>query len=306
MFPMRIWVFVFLFILSTPISSICSAATGANELGAVQDVRSIISQGIGHAFVGSKSSTEDGWKKAAKAARKQVLRQTKKSLKERISDRNRNISFEIEPLSSGKILRILKEEQLGIDKKGKTRIFKIRIVAELHYRLISDASSKQLLSDPSLPLTVRIWTDKRVYREGSKIIFYLQGNRDFYARAFDVAVDGTTIQLLPNAFRTQQHFKGGKLYSIPDPAMGDDFDFDVGPPLGREDVLLYASEAPLGDVLFKEFIGGVFGRVEGSLSDLSESMKNLIPNQKLASDNKSGFRFVEFINHRWRLATMPK
>jgi hypothetical protein len=300
----RLIVFI-LIALFTTIGKLHAETTIFPEFDSNKEVRSIIGQGIGHAFVGSKTSEEQGWKKALKAARNQVLRQTKKSLRQRISDSNPNLSSEIEPVGPGEILRILKEKRLGISKKGKTRTFKVQIVAELHYRLVDNLTSKQLLTDPSLPLTVRIWTDKRVYHKGSKIVFYLQGNRDFYARVFDVAVDGTTIQLLPNEFRPAERFEGGKLYSLPDPGMGDDFDFDVEPPLGNEDVILYASEAPLGNVLFKEYIGGMFGRVEGSLSDLSSSLKNLTPNQKLDSDNKSGFRFVEFINTRWRLATTP-
>jgi hypothetical protein len=300
------WRFLLLVLLLTPISIAQSSENGSHGSTSPREVRSIIGQGVGHAFVGSKTSEEKGWRKAAKAARSQVLRQTKKSLRERITARNSNLSFEIKPSSSGKVIRVLKEERLGIDQKGKTRTFKVRVVAELNYRLVSDLSDEQLLAMPDLPLTVRIWTDKRVYREGSKIVFHLQGNRDFYARAFDIAVDGTTIQLLPNAFRTTEHFKGGKLYSLPDPAMGDDFDFEVSPPLGKEDVLLFASEAPLGDVLFAEFIGGMFGRVEGSLNNLTESLKNLVPNQQLESDKKSGFRFVEFVKYRWRLATMQK
>jgi hypothetical protein len=38
------------------------------------------------------------------------------------------------------------------------------------------------LDNPSLPLTVKVWSDKETYREGDKIKIYLKGNKPFFAR----------------------------------------------------------------------------------------------------------------------------
>ena len=37
------------------------------------------------------------------------------------------------------------------------------------------------LDNPSLPLTVKVWSDKETYREGDKIKIYLKGNKPFFA-----------------------------------------------------------------------------------------------------------------------------
>lgn len=268
--------------------------------------RSIIGQGVGYAFVGLKTTREDGWQKAVMAAKQQVLRQTEKRFLQRILDPVSGISYRIGPSSAAETMRVMKEKRLDADRKGNTQIFKAQVIAEVHYSLITDMGNRELLANPKLPLTVRTWTDKRVYPEGDQIVIYMQGNRDYYARLFDVAVDGSIIQLLPNQFRQEQHFKGGQIYAIPDTSAGDTLTFDVEPPLGKEMIALFASEEPLGDVRYKEYIGDMFGSVEGSLASLSDRVKNIVPNQGLGLERRFGFRFVEFVTDNWQLVTVAK
>lgn len=103
-----------------------------------------------------------------------------------------------------------------------------------------------VLPSATAPLTVKIWSPKTSYKSGEKIEIYLKGNRDFYARIVDINDRGEIVQLLPNDFRQTSFFKGGKTYKIPDGS--DQFDLTVSPPFGKDKIVVYASEVPLGQV----------------------------------------------------------
>jgi len=120
--------------------------------------------------------------------------------------------------------------------------------------------------DPTLPLNVRLWTDRStageraIYRKGEFVRLYLRGNKPYYARVIYQFADGQTLQILPNTQRKTHHFQGGTTYVIP--TEEDAFNFEVSAPFGAERVVVYASERPLGD-LSLQAAGGVY-RVEGS------------------------------------------
>jgi hypothetical protein len=108
-----------------------------------------------------------------------------------------------------------------------------------------------LQEDPTLPLNVRLWTnrskagERATYRNGDNIRLYLRGNKPFYARVIYKMVDGQMLQVLPNRHRNNHYFQGGTTYVIPS---GDDgFQLEVQAPFGLEKVQVYASERPLGD-----------------------------------------------------------
>ncbi|MDD4953001.1 MAG: DUF4384 domain-containing protein, partial [Desulfovibrionaceae bacterium] len=96
------------------------------------------------------------------------------------------------------------------------------------------------------PLSVKVWTDKKEYRQGEKIFISLQGNRDFYGKIVYLTASGEVIQLLPNDLRTLNFFKSGRVYRIPD--TGAAFNLEVTPPFGSEQIVVYASESPLAKV----------------------------------------------------------
>jgi len=102
------------------------------------------------------------------------------------------------------------------------------------------------LDDPSLPLTVKVWTDKEAYREGEKIKIYLKGNKPFFARVIYRDVTKNNLQLLPNPYRQDNYFQGGVIYEIP--SGKDKFEMEVNPPFGEENIIIYASVSELGDL----------------------------------------------------------
>lgn len=153
--------------------------------------------------------------------------------------------------------------------------YKVKIKAEVipnhaaMEKMAADAPAA--LEDPSAPLTVKLWADKTAYKTGEKIRIYLKGNKPFYARVLYRDAAGEVIQLLPNPFRTADYFNGGTVYEIP--AGGDQFDLAVAPPFGEENIVVYASTTPLGDIRM-ETRGGVY-KVKTRKKDISEMTRGV-------------------------------
>jgi hypothetical protein len=136
----------------------------------------------------------------------------------------------------------------------------------------SNPGYDNLLDDPRAPLSVKIWTNEREYNEGDKIKIYLKGNKPFFARVIYKDVSGNLIQLLPNCYRTENYFNGGTIYEIPSGC--DKFELDVTPPFGRENIIVYASTKPLGNIDKKD-IGGIY-TLNNSLNDVSGRSRGVV------------------------------
>jgi hypothetical protein len=136
--------------------------------------------------------------------------------------------------------------------------FRIKVKAEVipdENAMARIAKSTSALDDPSAPLNIKVWTDKKEYNPGEKIKAYIKGNKPFYARVLYRAVGGEFIQLLPNPYRNNNYFNGSTIYELPS---GDDkFEIEVSPPFGEENIIVYASTSPLGDIN-TETRGGVY------------------------------------------------
>ena len=106
------------------------------------------------------------------------------------------------------------------------------------------------LNDPTLPLNVKVWSDKESYRAGEKIKIYLKGNKPFFAIVIYRNAANNNLQLLPNPYRNDNYFQGGVIYEIPSGT--DKFELEVNPPFGKESIMLYASGSELGDLNLKQ------------------------------------------------------
>lgn len=151
---------------------------------------------------------------------------------------------------------------------------RIRIRAEIvpDEKAMQEASrAKEFADNPAAPLKVKIWTDRQAYRQGEKIRIYLRGNKPFYARVLYRDVQGGTVQLLPNPYRSNAYFNGGAIYEIPS---GDDrFDLEVSPPFGEESIVVYGSTAELGAIETKAE-GSVY-RVTTRAEDMGEKVRGV-------------------------------
>ena len=75
---------------------------------------------------------------------------------------------------------------------------------------------------------------------------YIKGNKPFYARVIYKDAAGKNVQILPNPYRNENYFQGGVIYEIP--SGNDKFDLEISPPFGEENITVYASTSPLGDI----------------------------------------------------------
>lgn len=138
---------------------------------------------------------------------------------------------------------------------GQGDCYKIKLKAEVipdekAMKKAGAKASEAALDDPSLPLTVKVWTDKTSYAAGEKIRIYLKGNKPFFARVIYRDVAKSNLQLLPNPYRQDNYFQGGVIYEIP--SGKDQFELEVNPPFGEENIIVYASVSELGDLILKE------------------------------------------------------
>jgi hypothetical protein len=127
--------------------------------------------------------------------------------------------------------------------------YRIRIRAEIvpDQKAVEMAAKRNKLADtPGAPLKVQLWTDKQEYKQGEKVKIYLKANKPFFARVLYKDAAGHLLQLLPNPYRSENYFNGGVIYEIP--SGNDRFELEVSPPFGGEDILIYASTSPLGDI----------------------------------------------------------
>lgn len=153
------------------------------------------------------------------------------------------------------------------------------------------------------PLTVKAWTPQKHYRDGERIEIFIQGNRDFYARIVDVTSGGDIIQLLPNAYRGQARFMAGKVYRIPD--TGDRFDLKVSPPYGEDQIVVHASDRPLGDVPLDPSGGGL-GSYRGSREALGVRTRGIQVTGSAGTTAPAGPTGAEFYEGTWRVTTGPQ
>ena len=130
--------------------------------------------------------------------------------------------------------------------------FKVKIKAEVvpdEKAMAQISKGTEMTDDPSAPLHVQVWTDKKEYRQAEKIRVYLKGNKPFYARILHQDARGGFLQLLPNPYREDNYFQGGVVYEFP--SGKDKFDLEVVPPFGEEGIIVYTSTNPLGEIDLK-------------------------------------------------------
>ncbi|MDD2321051.1 MAG: DUF4384 domain-containing protein [Geobacteraceae bacterium] len=156
-----------------------------------------------------------------------------------------------------------------------------------------------LLDDPAAPLAVKIWTDKDRYRSGENVKLYIKGNRPFYAKVVYKDAGGNLVQILPNPWRKDNYFNGGTVYQLPS---GDDrFDMNVCAPYGTENVTLYASNLPLGELDVVPS-GGVYA-IRTRERDVAFSTRGI----KIQSKGSSGLpAAAEFAEAQQNLSTCSR
>ncbi len=211
-------------------------------------------------------------------------------------------------------VRVLEDKDIGIENNR----YKVWIRAEVRYDARAQPPRRPEVrpvggkpAKPELePLTVRIWTDRRFYRKGQKVAVFIRGNRDFYGQLFYEDADGNIIRLLPNAYRREHFFKGGKVYEVP----GDDdkFELTVTPPFGPERMTVYASTQPTAELDGENIGAGLSRAAKGGAGLDTRGKKNNREKVGLgvralavrpAAGGKLSKEPVEFFEAVWRITT---
>ncbi len=159
--------------------------------------------------------------------------------------------------------------------------YKVKIKAEVipdEKGMERISKGKDFADDPSAPLAVKVWTDKKEYKAGEKIKVYVKGNKPFYARVVYKDAGGAMVQLLPNPYRSDNYFNGGAVYEIP--SGGDRFDLEVSPPFGEESITVYAGTSPLGDLDLAP-TGGVYA-IKTKAANIGTMTRGVILKEKEA------------------------
>jgi hypothetical protein len=174
--------------------------------------------------------------------------------------------------------------------------FRIRIKAEVipdetAMKKMREKTGEAVMDNPSLPLAVKVWTDKTDYRAGEKIKLYLKGNKPFFARILYRDAAGAHVQLLPNPYRQNNYFEGGVVYEIP--SGKDRFELEVNPPFGEESIIVYAGVSELGDLNLKEE-GAVYA-VKTRLKDIGAKTRSL---KIVAAEKGQAGKAAEFFESR--------
>jgi len=166
--------------------------------------------------------------------------------------------------------------------------FRVKIKAEVipDEEAMKRISQAKEFDDPSAPLKVKVWTEKKEYKSGEKVKLYLKGNKPFYARILYKQADGTLMQILPNPYRRDSYFQGGVVYEIP--SGPDKFELEVTPPFGEESFIVYASTGELGALELDE-IGTVY-KVNTNTREVGEKTRGI---KVLEKGKAKGAEFVE-------------
>ncbi len=271
-----------------------------------EEKRSSIHEVDGYAYLSETMTLEQVRNAAIATAKRQAVERAKTYIESNTTVENFEVTQDRIKGTSHGTVTVLEMKDLGVVDNTRYHVW---IKAEVEYGIkpadMPDTGSQSdKLSathlDPRAPLTVRVWTTQKAYREGEHIVVYMQGNRDFYARIVDITSNGDIIQLLPNDYRQQDRFEAGRIYQIP--GEGDRFDLKVTPPFGEDRIVVYASEVPLGNVAMNSAGAGLgaFGGTQESLGIRTRGISVTAAEEK--GPSQSGAAFYE---STWKLSTGP-
>lgn len=294
-----------LFSVTDAVSLAAEILNGGGDNGAK---RSYIQSVDGYAYLSEDMTLGEIRELAFINAKKKALKMTSSYVQSKTTVENMVLKEDLLESSSEGLVTILEEKDFGIEDNDRYHVW---IKAEISFEVEQKGYSgnQAVLTEVGYtgdelpadgPLTVQVWTSKKVYRPNETITVFIKGNRDFYARIVDITMDGTIVQLLPNSYRSDSFFKGGKVYRVPDG--NDKFVMKVSPPYGTDRIAVYASDNPLGKVAL-EGIGNGLGLYRGSVEDLAIQTRGI---SVVSSPSENSTQGAEFFEQTWSFTTQPE
>ncbi len=226
---------------------ICCLVVFSHNLYAAQ---SAITEAEGYSCAGDDKSRKQTELSAMSEAKRIAVEYAVSYVKSETKIKDYQIEKDIVEAYSNATVKVIEIKDRSWYKDERSGdCYRIKIKAEVipdEKAMISLTANQAAADDPSLPLSVKVWTDKKQYKNKEQIKIFLKGNRPFYARVLYVNVKGESLQLLPNPSRQDNYFNGGVIYEIP--SGNDRFELEVNPPFGEEKIIVYASSTELGKI----------------------------------------------------------
>ena len=259
----------------------------------VYAAQSTVVDAEGSACMGDERSRKQTEQAALTEAKKKAVEFTMTYLKSETDIKNFVLEKDLVSAFASANLRIVQElDKAWYKDPASGDCYRIKVKVEVipdEKAMSTLAKSPAAPDDPGAPLSIRVWTDKKDYKSGEKIRVYLKGNKPFYARVVYKDAGGGLVQILPNPFRTASYFNGGTIYEIP--AGEDKFNLEVSAPFGEENIIVYASTAPLGEIGLKAE-GGVY-QVQTKTEDVGVRTRGVRLTEKGAGASSGVSEFSE-------------
>lgn len=259
--------------------------------GQDSETRSLVIAADGYAPCGEGTSEDAARRGAYAEARRKILEKARAYLDEVTRIEGVKLAATLEKTASKRLVSELERKDYGIDGEGR---YHVRLKGEVRYALSNDEACREALLLPSAPLTVRLWSERRDYKEREKVTLFFRGNRDFYGKILLRNTSGAIVQVLPNNYRQISFFEKGKTYTIPDE--GDRHALEVHPPFGRETFSVCASDAALSLRNMKTIAGGLY-QYRGRPQSFARSARSGLP--------VTGDAPVEFYEATWVIEKKP-
>jgi hypothetical protein len=252
-----------------------------------QERRSCIQVVDGYAQLSENMTLAETRAAALANAKRHALEAGRTYVKSKTKVKDFEVEYDMVWADAEGAVTILEQEDHGVENNTRYHVW---IKAEVEYALRPkrQEAGQAMLLDKDAPLTVKVWTSKKQYKHGENINIFVKGNRDFYARIVDISSSGQIVQLLPNAYRRINFFEAGQVYRIP--GAGDRFDLRVRAPYGEDQIVVYASEVPVGHVGMESLSRGL-SRFMGSQETLATESRSIAVVG--AEDSHSGAEFYE-------------
>ncbi len=262
-----------------------------------KEVRSCIQCADGYAYLSEDMTLSQCRAVASANAKKQALESVKTYMQTKTKVKNFKLEYDIIWSEAEGAIKILEQKDHGVEDNTRYHVWvKAEVSFDLKQKKTQENPQEEIIMDEDAPLTVKVWTDQKKYKTGEKIMVFVQGNRDFYARIVDITPLGDIIQLLPNDVRRLNFFQAGQVYRIPDKE--DSFDLAVTPPFGEDRIMVYASCSPLGEVNTRSIGSGLRG-FSGTEQDLAAQCRGI----SIQANAPDLFGGAEFYEASWSLVT---
>jgi hypothetical protein len=243
----------------------CSGVVHAGE-----KKRSSIHEIDAYAYLAEDKTLSETRSEAFALAKRQALEAARSHIKSLTKVENMELKYDLVKSGAEGAVKLLEQKDLGIEDGSRYHVW---VRAEVEY-VLNPLDDSQEMQKTKAPLTVEVWTEKKRYNDGEEIKIHVRGNRDWHGVVVNQSANGDLVQLLPNAYRRDNFFKGGKVYTIP--GKEDRFSLEVTPPYGRDRILVYASDKPLGRAQLRG-VGAGLGEFRGTREELGAKLRGIRP-----------------------------